>query len=357
MNQSYEAPRVELSDRHQSPLTFYLRMLLFTLAAVLLRLLMLAPLAALFIFEKGSALRYLALLTPVLLLAVDVPLRMSFADALVQNRGERFFSFDKALSLRSYGEKLLDGMRHLLSVLKWALPLLVCCGALAILYVKVDVLTLMNGLTDIGKTASGIVCDVANFFGRLFGSETTMTVSAGMMEGMLAILAVLALCVVIFLYGALRNSAYRYIWVLSSREDRPAPVEARRRLRGRRFAQLLVGLINLMLWAPALYMLLATVKGVIGDASQLLMKLMAGQGMDKELLGGVVDTLVFTFFALYLPLLPIRRILTAAFATRNVQRSLPTQAIFATHEEQSPQELPQMQMQPEMDTAPTLPNE
>ena len=88
--------------------------------ALLLRLLALAPLCALLVFPHGSALRWLALLCPALLIFLVLPLRFSFAQALVQSGKDRRFSFDVALNTADYGEKLGESLVHALNVAKWA---------------------------------------------------------------------------------------------------------------------------------------------------------------------------------------------------------------------------------------------
>ena len=93
-----------LNTRH-NPVTFYFRTLLYLFTALLLRLLALAPLCALLVFPHGSALRWLALLCPALLIFLVLPLRFSFAQALVQSGKDRRFSFDVALNTADYGEK------------------------------------------------------------------------------------------------------------------------------------------------------------------------------------------------------------------------------------------------------------
>ena len=85
-----------MNTYRQNPVAFYLRALTYTLFALLLRLLMLAPLLFL-LMPAGSPWRWGALLCPVLLIFVVLPMRYSFADALVQKPRQRFFSFDTAL--------------------------------------------------------------------------------------------------------------------------------------------------------------------------------------------------------------------------------------------------------------------
>ena len=68
----------------QNPLTFYLRTLLYMFMALVMRVVAFAPLCALWVFPAGSQWRWLAVLCPVLLIFFILPLRFSFAQALVQ---------------------------------------------------------------------------------------------------------------------------------------------------------------------------------------------------------------------------------------------------------------------------------
>ena len=106
-----------------NPLTFYLRMLLYMFIALFLRVVTFLPLCALFVFPAGSPLKWLALLCPALLFFFLLPLRYSFADALVQRPRQRRFSFDTALSMGNYGEKLAESLLHAVNVIKWGIPL------------------------------------------------------------------------------------------------------------------------------------------------------------------------------------------------------------------------------------------
>lgn len=74
-----------MQQAKQNPFIFYLSMLLYMLLALLVRVIAFAPLYVLFA-EGTESLRCVALLCPVLLLFWVLPMRYSFADALVQSR-------------------------------------------------------------------------------------------------------------------------------------------------------------------------------------------------------------------------------------------------------------------------------
>lgn len=191
----------------QSPFIYYLRVLLYMFVALLMRLAAFAPLACLFAFPAGSPFRWLALACPVLVIFVILPLRYSFAEALVQ-RKERGFSLDVALNMHTYGEKLTESLMHAVHVLKWGLPLAVMLGYAYYWYKDVDALTLLKTVTAIGKGWMNAWCAAGNFFFGLFGSANRLAVPANtLMEGVYVVLALVALGALVWLYGAVRNSA------------------------------------------------------------------------------------------------------------------------------------------------------
>ncbi|MEG0742823.1 MAG: hypothetical protein RSB91_09145 [Clostridia bacterium] len=300
--------------RH-NPFTFYLRVLLYMFLALLLRVITFAPLLCLAL-PAGSPLRWGALLCPVLVVFLLLPLRLSFAEALVQRGEKRFFSFDTALSSSSYGEKLTEGLLHAVNVLKWGVPFLLMLGYCYYCYKAVDMFTLLAALGNIGKSLTDVWCAVSNFFITLFGSIQTLTSKGGLMEGLFVVSGVLGIGMLIWIYGAVRNSATRYIWVLASRAEHAPRTEVRRRLRGRRWRQLLVGMVNLLLWIPFVVVICMQFKGVVSDLSGQLMMMIAQQQVPSMDLAGVAMPMVAAFLCLYMPLLPIRRCITATFATR-----------------------------------------
>ena len=297
-----------------NPLTFYLRMLLYMFVALLLRLLALAPLACLFVFPAGSPLKLLALLCPVLLVLLVLPLRYSFAEAMVRRDGRRYFSFDTALNLGNYGEKLAESLLHAAHVIKWGIPFFAMLIYGYYWYKEVDALTLLSTLTQLGRGWTNTWCSVANFFLGLVGGAQLTPPQNTLMDGVAAVLAVLGLGVAVWLYGAVRNSAARYVWAYANRNDHSPRKELRRRLRGRRLAQLGVSLINLVLWIPFAIVAVTAVKGAVSGAAEALMAAITQQGSAGLDMAAAVVPLLAAFVCLYMPLLPIRRILTAAFA-------------------------------------------
>ncbi len=318
-------------NRKENPVVFYLRMLLYMFVALLIRVAALIPLAALFVFGTGSPLRWLALLCPVLIVFLVLPLRMSFAQAMVQLQGERRFSFDRALSTSDYGEKLGESLLHALHVLKWALPLGGMAALLVYFYYNTDLISLMQGLSDLGAGVTTVLYAIGNFFIGIFGGEQLVQ-NAGLMEGLYTVVAILGLGVLILVWGMMRNGAYRFIWVLADRAEKNPRAEARRRLRDRRWAQLGVAAINLALWLPTLYVTFTTLKGVLGGVSDALFTFVSTQKLSLPEWTSALGPLLFAFFICYMPLLPIRRLFTCGFAVRPARRAAADAQVEATAE-------------------------
>lgn len=319
-----------MQPRH-NPLTFYLRTLMYMVLALLMRLVALAPLACLFAFPSDSYWRYLALLCPVLMIFVVLPMRFSLAEALVQKPRQRYFSFDTALGMGLYGEKLGESLLHALNVLKWGIPFVLMLGGCYYCYTRIDIFTLLAQLGEIGKTVVGIWNSVANFFITLFGSINTLTYQGGLGEGIATVGAVLGLGLLLWMYGAARNSSTRYIWVLATRAERSPRTEIRRRLAGRRRMQLLVALLNLVLWAPFVWVVAVTFKDVITDLSGKLMLALTQKKLPAVDLASSVKPLAFAFLCLYFPLLPARRYTCAAFSTHDARHTAPVHPVADEH--------------------------
>lgn len=314
-----------LMQKNQNVVLFYVRVLLYCLVALLIRAAALAPLAALFVFPADSLWRWLWVVSPLMVLFLVLPLRFSFADALVQRPRTRDFSIDRALSLRQYGEKLAESLRHALSVLKWAIPLAGLGAWGYYLKEQYTVKGLLDGLRELGKNVSGTWYAVVNFFRGLFGHLPLETVEGSYMQGVYTVLTLVGLGLLILLYGAVRNSATRYIWAVANHEDRPVRREIRRRLRGRRMAQLGTALCNLLLCVPFLWLAGLQLKDTFLELCQQLVLAMSWNGR-PQISPDVVKTLLpltLTFFLTYMPLLPARRILTAAFAVREPRHTAP----------------------------------
>ena len=277
----------------ENPILFYLKMLLYMVIALLLRVICLLPLMCLTLQRTNPAF-WLFLASPILMIFVVLPMRFSFADALVQKPRCRFFSLSTAFNVEHYGEKLVESLRHALSVLKWGIPMFAALGFAYYEYSQQDMITLLNHVKQLGG--------LFPFFGN------------ALTGGIYGILIILGLCLLIWLFGAVRNSATRYIWVLATRGEKDPTTETRRRLRGRRLRQLGTALINLCLWIPFLAVAGLQLKDVISDLSTQMMLLLSHSATSIAL-NEVVLPMLLAFCLLYLPLLPVRRWLTARFAT------------------------------------------
>jgi len=293
-----------MTQKH-NPVAYYLRVLVYMLMALVLRVLAFAPLYCL---TLDAAWKHLWILCPVLLIFVVLPSRFSFAQALVNGREERSFSLKEAFCPCHYTEKLREALLHALHVIKWGLPMAALCVFAYVWYTQVDAITVIRSVTDLGAWASAVWCSAAN----LFGADLA-PVANGLMEGVYVVLAIIALAALIWMIGVMRNSASRYIWAIAIRNDRVPSAERRRRLHGRRMSQLAVGLINFVLLLPFLAVAGKQLMNIVTDLSSQLMMVMIGS-MPQIDLTGAVKPLLLAFAGLYLPLLPIRRMLTVSFA-------------------------------------------
>lgn len=286
----------------QNPFGIYVRLLLCVALAAVVRVVALAPLACLFVFD--SWLRALALLCPVLVIFGVLPLRYSFAQAMADM--PRSFAFGKAFSFSDYGDKLKAALMHALHVIKWGIPLAAMAAGVVYCFREVEYLDMYNAVCGMGDTC-------AAWLNGLLGDSSAVTAN-NFMLGVGVVGAIIGLGVLIWLYGMVRNSASRYIWAYAREHGRHPGLEARTRLKGRRMRQLGVALANLVLWIPFLLVIVDAVKNSLGDTATVLMMAMVTRSLPLGDLMGAVAPVTIAFGALYLPLLPIRRWLTAAFA-------------------------------------------
>ena len=293
----------------QNPLVFYLWMLLYMLLALLIRAAAFLPLLAV---ASGSAFKWLWVLCPVVLIFLVLPLRYSFAEALVQRPGERRFCLTEAFSVRHYGEKLTESLLHALHVLKWGIPLAALLVYAMYWYSEVDALTVLQSMTALGAGWASLRVGVAN----LFGANAAVPANT-LMDGLFVIGLIVLLAVLIWIYGAVRNSANRYSWVLATRSEFSPRSELRRRMIGRRWKQLGVAVINFLLWIPFLLVAGKALKNAVSDLSTMLMMAITTGSLPAVDLAGAVVPLIAAFFGLYLTLLPVRRWLTASFVMRS----------------------------------------
>lgn len=283
--------------KKQNAFVFYVRTLAYTLIALALRAAALAPLACLFVFEGWQ--RWLAVLCPVLLVLVVLPLRASFAQTMTQI--PRRFSFDTAFSFAHYGAKLGRELLHAVRVALWGIPMALLLAGAYYCYTMVDALTIFQTINDVGNACAQLLkLSTANNF----------------MLGVGVAGAVLGLGALIWLWGMVRCSAGRYIWADAIRTDRIPRAEIKRRLSSRRLPQLGTALVNLILWIPFLTVIGCALKGALSDVSTLLMMAITTGELPRLDLVHAAMPVAGAFFGLYLPLLPLRRWNTAAFAMR-----------------------------------------
>ena len=289
-------------NQKQKAIGKYLRMLACVALLVLVRAVALAPLACLFVFDGW--LRLFALLCPVLVVFGVLPLRFSFAQAMADL--PHSFAFGKAFSFADYGDKLKAALMHALHVAKWGIPLAAMAAGAVYVFKTVEYLDMYATVSSWGDAAAAVL-------NRLCGAACAVTVN-NFVAGVGVVAAIFGVGVLILLWGAVRNSASRYIWAYAREHGRHPRLENRTHLKGRRLKQLLVGLINLLLWLPFLLVIVSAVKSSISDVATVLMMSMMTRSLPLADLLGAVAPVSIAFGALYLPLLPLRRWNTAAFA-------------------------------------------
>ena len=302
------------------PPAYYALMVLYTLLGLVIRGVTLLPLWALIAFPQGSPWQYGALLFPILFIFLLLPLRFSFAEALVQSSGHRRFPFKKALNLRHYRKKLSESARHALNILKWGLPLIAVLGYVLYWAFKGDI-GLLRMFSDLGKAVTPIWGSMVNFIRMVFGVGEALTLEGGLLEGVIVLLVALILSLLPLYWGVARNSANRYIWAHAFHDGQNPRQEINRRLRGNRLRQLLFAGINLVMWAPffiCVYSAYSSIamafSGAAADMLTLMMYMRGGQLPDLPSMSAMFGPLLLGFFLLYIPLLPLRRYVTTRFA-------------------------------------------
>ena len=258
------------------------------LALIVVRALALVPLLALVYFKMGDPLQYIALLAPVLYVFAVLPLRYSMGEAMDRALNGEAFSTLQLISFKDYGKKLAAVFMQGLHLLPWALPLLT--GLAAGWYLLYQV--------EDGASVLRLVIDLGRLFGEGYGFK----------QGVYMILAFAGLLFLVLLFGMMRNGMVRFVWPAAGSRYKPARQETLRRLAGRRLQQLWVGLTQSLMMLPILLP-----AGYMGY--RLLREYLKNRRLDfanlqePQMLIGIV----LIFFLLYLPLLPLRRVLQAQF--------------------------------------------
>jgi hypothetical protein len=258
------------------------------LALVAVRLAALTPLLVLVLCKEGSAWRYLSLLTPVLYLFVVLPLRYSMGEAMdTALKGGRFAT-PRLVLLDGYGKKLGAVLKQALHLLPWALPLI---AGLAVGWY-------MMYFVEDGTVVLRMVISL----GKIFGEDY------GFMEGVYLIVAFFGLLTLVLLYGMMRNGMLRFLWMQSGCNYAAARKEMLRRLKGRRGGQICVAAVQALLLLPVIlpagYLGYRLLRNFVNEMSLDLTQL-----AEPQMLWGLLAVLIL----MYLPLLPLRKVLQAYF--------------------------------------------
>ncbi len=258
------------------------------LALMAVRALVLLPLLALVCFQKGDPLQLIALLAPVLYMFVVFPLRYSMGEAMEQALDGQAFSTVRLISFRGYGQKMKAVLMQALRLLPWALPLI--AGLAAGWYMLYQV--------EDGTTVLRMIIDL----GRVFGKEY------GIMQGMYVIAAFAGLLFLVLLYGMMRNGMLRFVWLSAGKKYTPVRREMLRRLKGRRVGQLLISLMQSVLLLPVLLPAIYMGYRLLREYAKY-MRIDLTNLQEPQMLIGII----LVFVLLYLPLLPLRKMLQAAY--------------------------------------------
>ena len=261
------------------------------LVLILIRLAALSPLLTLVLCGKGSPLRYLSLLTPVLYFFLVLPLRYSMGEAMHHALDGGSFLTARLVLFSGYKQKLQAMLLQALHFVPWALPLLLGLGA---------GWYLMYGVKD-GTSVLRMVIRLGNALGEGYG----------FMDGVYLIVAFYGLLLLVLLYGMMRNGMIRFLWKISGGNYASARKEMVSRLKGRRGGQFLIAAIQTLLLLPVLSPMFYMGYRLLRDFSKSL-RLDFSQLAEPQMLWGMVAV----FFLLYWPLLPLRKVLQAYYIRR-----------------------------------------
>ncbi len=308
------------AKKKQNAFVFYLGMLGYMVLAAIVRIAALAPLACLFVFE--GALRLLALLCPVLLILVVLPLRFSFAQAMAQK--PRRFNIGKAFSFAHYGDKLKAALRHALSVAVWGIPLAAMGGFALYSFKTVEYLDLYSTVKEWGDICAPVLADVSVWLNGVIGTAVIEQSSNNFMVGVGVLGAAAALGVLILLCGAVHNSVNRYIWAAAENKGLSYRDAKRAQLKGRFMRRVGIAILNLLLWVPFLLVVGGALKATLSDLSTVMMMAVVTRSLPMDTLMEAAAPCAFAFGVLYLPLLPLRRWNTAccALGTRKADKKV-----------------------------------
>ena len=285
----------------------YGEMLRLTLAAALLRLVPLIPVAAAYyLLPVGSWLRLLLLSCPVLWIFVVCPARVRYGDALAALAADDTAPLGAGQML-----KWREGWRgvclgRITLIRRWALPLAILLVLLVLLFWIGGTYTAVGILLHSFGGVATVIGAVGMFLPRLAIGESIVQ-PAGLLGGMGVLLAVLALCLTLFGLGAFRSAGYRFGYTAGMPHVRDRKLLLKQ---------------NLRLWLPTLALLCILLLFAYQELGLLFANLLGAALLFSVTLQIHQIVLLVLTTVLYLLLLPIRKWNTAVWAHKD-----------ATHEE------------------------
>lgn len=200
----------------------YFSILAAIVSNIFLRVLVLFPIF--WGFQNKSILPLVSFFSLSLYLFIVVPLRNSFAEAMEKTSRKENFSWKTCFSYKNYFEKIGFQVKQGLKLIPWALPIILLVSSLAYYYSNTDTLSFSHFFRVVGR----------NVFGE----------GAGLMEGFGVLFAAVLLCLAIFSFGVVRNSADRFLRMSPIQNAILPDAEIRRCLIKQRGPQFLIGLFN-----------------------------------------------------------------------------------------------------------------
>lgn len=258
------------------------------------------PLCAYLFFREWLVMdiaKWVLWLTPALCLLLLLPWRFSTAGTLTRGIwGENDTGLGSMLSLRGYAKRWHIALRQALRCLPFMVPLLLGLGAI------------VYGLFHFGgpdfyrqsfTSLTTYFIQLSRHVGQIFGEGPRY------MEGIALMAGGLLLLTFVFMYGCKRNGMVRYLYTPPTTPSvKFFFTEEKRRLRGKRGGQLLVILVQLVCWLP----LLLVVFYLANQMENILGNLFPDVALLAPSLPLVIGAVV-----IYLLLMPLRKVLPAAF--------------------------------------------
>jgi hypothetical protein len=284
----------------------------YVLIALLVRIIALCPLLLLWAIPVGWSIKWLSILCPVLIIILVLPMRFSFARAMMTAAQSGTFSIWRALRLTQYRRKLQASLRHALRILCWGFPFLFMLGWSYYIIAFMDVFAAIRILATFGEGVVTALSTIVNFIIGIIAGNTVQW-TGGFTEGLYAVSGIAILTLLIFLWGIWRCSLYRYLWATESSKTRNSQIRIRKALRGYRWKQFTEGLYNIVLWLPTMFFLLLIVLSIYEQIVGLVTTYINTNTIPPISFPKSVVFLGVIGLFVHLLILPVRRSVTADF--------------------------------------------